>query len=72
MNLSSEQKFAEALCQRIAGIMGEQSAAAQAIRDLNKRRAAGQVAWIESSKGMWLVGSKPLASTHAESADALE
>jgi len=47
----------EEMCERIAEIIGEESAAAKALKDLHERRAAGLMAWIEYDGRTWFVGS---------------
>lgn len=46
----------EALARNVAHIIGDQSAAALALRDLDKRRATGQGAWITNVGKSWFVG----------------
>jgi hypothetical protein len=51
---------AEALARRIAAIMGEASAAAKAVSEVDRRRSEGLEAWIESATGVWIVRSRPV------------
>jgi hypothetical protein len=48
----------EDLCRRIADILGEQSAASQALRDLERRRLSDKTARILCQRGIWLVISE--------------
>jgi hypothetical protein len=49
----------ESLARRVAYIMGDSSGAANALRELERKRMDGCVAWIELQTGVWIVGSLP-------------
>ncbi len=46
------------LARRIAKIMGQSSAATDALRDFERRLAAGQDATIMCLRGLWIVGPR--------------
>jgi len=46
----------EELARKVASVMGEASAAARAIKELERRRAAGEEVVIYIDKRAWLVG----------------
>lgn len=48
----------EVVAKRIAFIIGESSAAASAIKELERRRESGLDAWLEQSGQFWLVHSR--------------
>lgn len=52
-----EQSEIEALVRKIAHIVGDSSAAHQAIQELERRRSDGQEAWLTQVGRTWIVNS---------------
>lgn len=48
----------EAICREVAHIAGDASGAAQAIRELERRRRLGLTAWIQHEGQVWFVVNK--------------
>ena len=54
-NALSPQEMTETIARNVARIVGESSAAAQALRHLDNLRASGQFAYIEQHGNSWFV-----------------
>ena len=48
----------EALAERIAHIIGESSAAANALKELKRQRESGRTAWLTQHGRVWCVHSR--------------
>lgn len=55
--VGNEPSPEEEMCRKVARVIGEGSAAAAALRDLDQRRADGLIAWLSYDGRTWLVGS---------------
>jgi len=53
----NEPSAEEEMARKVAHIIGEQSAAARALREMDRRRSEGHGAWITYDGKTWFVGS---------------